>query len=67
MDGHGTAPDLIYVRGVANTPTRNPITFNRKKCNLILVEVGFYTDFECHTKVQEKNTKYAPSSPNSKT
>jgi hypothetical protein len=43
--GHGTAPDLIYARGVPDTPTPDPGTFNRKQCNLIITEVGFCQDF----------------------
>ncbi len=35
-------------------------TFDRKKCNLILIEVGFCLDFGCHVKLQEKTAKYAP-------
>ena len=57
---HGTAPDLIYARGVPDTPSPDPITLDRKKCNLILIEVGFCQDFGCHKRLQEKTAKYAP-------
>ncbi len=58
--GHGTAPDLIYAKRIPDTPSPDPNIFNRKKCNLILIEVGFCRDFGCHTKIQKKTTKYAP-------
>jgi hypothetical protein len=57
---YGTAPDLIYTRGVPDTPSPGPSTFDRNKCNHILIEIGFYMDFGCHTGLQEKTTKYAP-------
>jgi hypothetical protein len=56
--GHGTAPDLIYAGGVPNTPSPEPITFDRKKCNLILIEIGFCQDFGCQKRLQEKTDKY---------
>ena len=58
--GHGTAPDLIYARGVPDTPDPDPRTFDRKNCNLILNEVFFCRDFGCHERCQEKTTKYIP-------
>ena len=39
--GHETAPNLIYAREVPDTPAPDPSTFDRKKCNLILIEIGF--------------------------
>ena len=57
--GYGTALDLSYARGVPDTPLPDPSTFNRRKCNLILVEVGFCRDFGCHTMHQEETAKYA--------
>ena len=39
--GHGTAPDLIYARGVPNTSSPDPTSFNIMQCTLILVEIGF--------------------------
>ena len=54
--GHGTAQDLIYAREIPNTPNPDPRAFDRKKCNLILIEVGFCRDFGCHSKLQEKTT-----------
>jgi len=38
---HGTAPDLIYARGVPDTLAPDPTTFDRKQCIIIIVEVGF--------------------------
>jgi hypothetical protein len=58
--GHGTAPDLIYARGVPDNPEPDPTTIDRKACNLILIEVGLCRDFGCHERLQEKTTKYAP-------
>ena len=57
--GHGTAPDLIYARGVPDTPSPDPRIFDRKKCNLILLEIGFCQDFRCQKRLQEKTSKYA--------
>jgi hypothetical protein len=58
--GHGTAPDLIYARGVPDTPEPDPTTFDRKNCNLLVSEVFFCRDFGCHERLQVKTTKYAP-------
>ncbi len=60
MAGHGTAPDLIYARGVPDTPSPDPSTIDRKKYNFILIEVGFCQDFGCHKRLQQKTAKYAP-------
>ena len=48
--GHGTTPNLTYARGVPNTPSFDPTFFDKKKCTLILVEIGFCTDLGCDTK-----------------
>jgi hypothetical protein len=58
--GHCTAPDLIYARGVQDTPSPDPRTFNRKKCNLILLEIRFCQDFGCQKRLQGKTSKYTP-------
>jgi hypothetical protein len=39
--GHGTAPDLIYAIGISDTPIPDPCAFDRKRCNLVLIEFGF--------------------------
>jgi hypothetical protein len=57
--GHGTVPDLIYARGVPNTPSPDPTTFDRRQCTLILVEIGFYRDLGCDIKFDEKTEKYS--------
>jgi len=57
---HGTAPDLVYVRGVPDTPAPDQNTFDRKQCIMIIIEIGFYQDFGCHKRLQEKTVKYAP-------
>jgi hypothetical protein len=59
-EGHGTAPDLIYARGVPDSPSPGPSTFDRKQCILIIFEIGFCQDFGCHERLQEKTAKYAP-------
>ena len=58
--GHGTAPDLIYARGVPDSPSPNPASFDRKYCTLIIIEIGFCRDFGCVVKLDEKTSKYAP-------
>jgi len=45
--GHGTSLDLIYARGVLNTPSPDPTSFNKMQCTLILVEIGFCRDLGC--------------------
>jgi len=57
---HGTAPDLIYAIGVPDTPSPDPRIFDRKKCNLILLEIGSCKDFGCQKRPQMKTSKYAP-------
>ncbi len=58
--GHATAPDLIYARGVPNTPSPDPTSFDKKQCTLIVIEIGFCRDLCCKDKFEEKNTKYSP-------
>jgi len=58
--GHGTAPDLIYARGVPDTPSPDPTSFDRKQCTLIIVEIGFCRDLGCDTKFDKKTDKYSP-------
>jgi hypothetical protein len=58
--GHGTAPDLIYAKGVPDTPSPDPTSFNRKQCTLILVEIGFCRDLGYDIKFDEKTEKYSP-------
>jgi hypothetical protein len=58
--GHGTAPDLIYARGAPNTPSPDPISFDRKQCTLAIVEIGLCRDLGCDTKFDKKTEKYYP-------
>ena len=44
----------IYARGVLDSPFPDPTSFNKKKCTLIIVEIGFYWDFDCDAKIEEK-------------
>ncbi len=57
--GHGTAPDLIYARGVLNIPSPDPTYFDRRQCTLILVEIGFCRYLGCDIK-HNKKTEYSP-------
>ena len=58
--GHGTAPDLIYARGVPDSPSPDPTSFNKKLCTLIIVEIGFCRDLGCEEKREAKANKYIP-------
>jgi hypothetical protein len=52
--GHGTASDLIYARGVPNTPDPIQTNFDKKSCILILIEFGFSRERRCDKKHTEK-------------
>jgi len=58
--GHGKAPYLIYARGVPDTPSPNQTSFDKNKCTLIIVEIGFRMDLGCDIKFEKKNEKYSP-------
>ncbi len=60
INGHGVAPDLVYTRGVPDTPDRDTAAFDRKQCALILVDPTFCQDFSLDKRLEEKNQKYAP-------
>ena len=57
--GHGTAPDLIYDRGVPDKPDPGQTSFNKKLCTLILIEIGLSRDLGCDKKHTEKTGKYS--------
>ncbi len=57
--GHGTAPDLIYARGVSDAPSPDPTSFDKKQCILIIVEIGFCRDVDCDSKIEKNNEKYS--------
>ena len=57
--GHGTTPDLIYARGVPDTPFPDPTSFDIRQCILIIVEIGFCRDLGCDIKFDEKTEKYS--------
>ena len=57
--GHGTSPDLIYARGVPDTPFPDPTFFERRQCILIIVEIGSCKDLGCDIKFDEKTEKYS--------
>jgi hypothetical protein len=57
---HGTTPDLIYARGVPNTPSPYPTSIDKKKCTLIIVEIGFCMDLGCDITFEKKDEKYIP-------
>jgi hypothetical protein len=58
--GHGTSPDLIYARGVPDTPFPDPTSFDMKHCTLNVVEIGFCRDLGCDIKIDKKTEKYSP-------
>ncbi len=58
--GHGKATDLIYAKVVPDTPSPSPISFNKKKCILNLVEIGLCKDLGCDIKFDKKTEKYSP-------
>ncbi len=53
-------PDLLYARGGANSPTPDPTSFDKSTCSLLLIEVGFCSDLNLRTKLEEKTQKYQP-------
>ncbi len=53
-------PDLIYARGVPDSPSPDPTTFNKRLCTLIIIGVRFCRDLGCDTKLEAKTAKYAP-------
>ncbi len=55
--GYGTAPDLIYARGIPDTPHPDQSTTDEKLCTLILLEVGLCRDLGCDKKHNEKTEK----------
>ena len=57
-EGAGAAPDIIYTRGVPADPSLDFEDFNRMNCTLILFEVGFCRDLDCHQKYTDKTDKY---------
>ncbi len=57
--GHGTTPDLIYARGVIDTPSPNPTSFDKKQRTLIVVEIGSYRDLGCDLRLEKKTEKYS--------
>ena len=58
--GHGTTPDLIYARGVPDTPSIDSISFDRMQCTLIIVKIGFCKDLGCDVKFDKKTEKFSP-------
>jgi hypothetical protein len=55
-----TTPDLIYAKGVPNTLSPDPNSFNKMQCTLIIFEIGLCRDLGCHIKFDEKTEKYSP-------
>ena len=58
--GHCTSPDLIYARGVPDTPSPDPTSFDKRQCTLIIVEIGFCKDLNCAVMFDKKTEKYSP-------
>jgi hypothetical protein len=44
---HGTASDLIYAKGVLDSTSPYPSSFNKKQCTIILIKFDFWRDFVC--------------------
>jgi len=59
-EGHGTTPDLIYAKGVLDTPDPGQTNVNEKSCILILIEIEFSRNLGCDKKHAEKTEKYSP-------
>jgi hypothetical protein len=59
--GHGTTPDLIYARGVPDTPDPGQTSFDKKLCTFVLKEIGLFQDLGCDKKHvhAEKTEKYS--------
>ena len=58
--GHGVTPDLVFGLGVPDVTDPTLAKFDRSKCTLVLIEVGFCADLRCHQKHQAKLDKYEP-------
>jgi hypothetical protein len=56
---HSTTPDLIYARGVPDSPPR-PDLFRQEQCIIIIVEIGHCKEFGSDVKLEEKAEKYTP-------
>jgi len=56
--GHGTAPDLIYAKGVPDSPHPDHASFDKKAYTLVIIEIGFCRDLGCDTKLDAKTNKY---------
>ena len=59
--GHGTTLDLIYARGVPNTPSPDPTSIDKKKCTLIIVEIGFYMTMAATLSSRRRTRNTSPS------
>ena len=59
--GHGTASDLIYAKGVSDSPHPDHTSFHKKACTLIVIEIGFCNDLGSNIKLEAKTKKYSPS------
>jgi hypothetical protein len=57
--GHGLAPDLVYARGVPDTPFPDPTSYDIRQCILITIEIGFCMDLGCDIKFDGKTEKYS--------
>ncbi len=54
------APDLLYARGVPNSPTPDPSSFDKSTCSLLLIEIGFSSNLNLRSKIDENPQKYQP-------
>ena len=45
-EGQGAAPDLIYARGIPDSPHPPSAPSQRKECALLIIEIGFCRDLQ---------------------
>jgi hypothetical protein len=60
QQNHGVTPDILYARGVPNSTAPDLSQLDKKRCSLLLVEVGFCSDLNLRAKLELKTQKYQP-------
>ena len=56
----GVTPDIVMVHGVSDVLLPDPTTYDRSKCRVVIIEVGFCADLRCAAKLQQKRDHYEP-------
>ena len=54
----GVTPDIVMVHGVKDFLIPDPSTYDRSKCRVVIIEVGFCADLRCAGKLQQKRDHY---------